>query len=107
LKRLVADVVAGLLRHEGIDKETIGQISDQIEDRRPIDMFDGIVKGWGKDRRALVKAEKANAVLEQKYSNIEQEKSAIEQENTLLKERLRQLEQNQPIHTQNRNDDGD
>jgi hypothetical protein len=89
LKRLVADVVSGLLSHEGIDKELIAQISDQIEDRRPIDMFDGIVKGWGKDHRALVKAEKANAVLEQKYSS-------IERENALLKERLRQLEQNQP-----------
>jgi hypothetical protein len=110
LKKLVADVVIRLLKHAGIDEETIGQISDQIEDRRPIAMFEGITKGWAKDRRELVKLEKANAKLEQKYSTIEQkystieqkystveqEKSAIEQENALLKERLRQLEQNQP-----------
>jgi hypothetical protein len=50
-------------------------------------MFDGIIKGWGKDRRALVKMEKANVVLER--------------ENSLLKEQLRQLEQNQPKQTKN------
>jgi archaellum component FlaC len=80
------------LSHAGIDEETIAQISDQIEDRRPIAMFEGITKGWAKDRRERAKLEKANARLEQKYST-------IEQENALLKERLKQLEQNQPEQT--------
>jgi hypothetical protein len=42
-------------------------------------MFEGIVKGWGNDRRQRVKLEKANAELEQKYSLSEQEKSTIQQ----------------------------
>jgi hypothetical protein len=96
LRGLIADVVIRLLSHAGIDEETIGQISDQIEDRRPIAMFEGITKGWAKDRRELAKLEKANAKWEQKYSAVEQKYSAVEQENALLKERLRQLEQNQP-----------
>jgi hypothetical protein len=96
LKRLVADVIANLLSHEGIDREMIGEITDQIEDRRSIDMLEGIVKGWGKAERKLVKLEKANAVLERKNATIEQKNATIEQENALLKEQIRLLEQNQP-----------
>jgi hypothetical protein len=55
-------------------------------------MFEGITKGWAKDRQERAKLEKVNARLEQKYST-------VERENALLKERLKQLEQNQPEQT--------
>jgi hypothetical protein len=102
LKRLVANVVEGLLRHEGIDNAAIGEITNQIEKRRSTDMFDDIEKDWCNDLRSWIKAEKEIrsikrgismrerqiAILEEGIAAREQHNSDMEQEIAMRKRQI-------------------